>query len=496
MNSNNPELIAVYDKLVSIKKMLAQQYSLPGSKRTLNTDSLETAANDLEKQLQRNPTLTGFQALSEFTTWQDIQKNLGKDEAAIEFVSFSYRGQKKWNDSTMYCALIVRPGYNQPEMIPLFEEKQLAALIERQPDEVKDDYSYIRRLYKPESWAQSTSNRISQLIWQPTEKYLSGVKTVYYSPSGLLHKISFSAIPLNDSLLLSDKYNLVALSTTKNILNKTEKKIDVNTVSATIYGGIKYDVPLPEIKIVADNSFSPKKPSLRSLLPDSLLRGISWQYLRGTLTEANKIDSLFLQKSKSKNIRLITDTSATEESFKALSGNNSPNILHIATHGFYFPEPKEEKRNLSNIGEVQFVKSGNPLFRSGIMLAGGNRVWNEELQNSTRDDGVLTAYEISQLYFPNTHLVVLSACETGLGQVKGSEGVFGLQRALKMAQVDYIILSLWTVPDKQTQELMTLFYGNYLSGKPIIESFKTAQNDMKTKYKNEPFVWAAFVLIN
>ena len=111
------------------------------------------------------------------------------------------------------------------------------------------------------------------------------------------------------------------------------------------------------------------------------------------------------------------------------------------------------------------------------------------------DDGILTAYEVSNTYLPNTKLVVLSACETGLGDIKGSEGVFGLQRAFKMAGVEYIIMSLWKVPDAETVEFMETFYEKWFSGTTIEEAFRFTQTSMKIKYPNQPYKWAAFVLI-
>jgi len=115
--------------------------------------------------------------------------------------------------------------------------------------------------------------------------------------------------------------------------------------------------------------------------------------------------------------------------------------------------------------------------------------------NIDREDGVLTAFEISQLNLTNTELVVLSACETGLGDIQGSEGVFGLQRAFKMAGARYLIMSLWQVPDFQTQDLMVTFYTKWLEeGKPIPEAFRLAQVEMREKYMN-PYFWAGFVLM-
>lgn len=128
-----------------------------------------------------------------------------------------------------------------------------------------------------------------------------------------------------------------------------------------------------------------------------------------------------------------------------------------------------------------------------MILAGGNYAWAGNKPVEGVEDGIVTAYEISQLNLSNTELLVLSACETGLGDVKGSEGVFGLQRAFKMAGVKKMIVSLWQVPDKETAELMISFYSNWFKGKTIKDAFAQAQAEMRKKYS--PFYWAAFVLV-
>ncbi|MGB4205136.1 MAG: CHAT domain-containing protein [Bacteroidales bacterium] len=131
-----------------------------------------------------------------------------------------------------------------------------------------------------------------------------------------------------------------------------------------------------------------------------------------------------------------------------------------------------------------------------ILFAGANRSWKgEENLGSNLEDGILTAYEASQIYLPNTQLVVLSACETGLGEIKGSEGVFGLQRAFKGAGAEYLLMSLWQVPDKETAEFMEQFYSKLFKTQDIEQSFKQTQKEMREKYKDEPFKWAAFVLV-
>ena len=188
----------------------------------------------------------------------------------------------------------------------------------------------------------------------------------------------------------------------------------------------------------------------------------------------------------------------SEELFKLLE-NDAPSILHISTHGFYFGDDKKSKINIKLIDEkVKFAHSDNPLLRSGFILAGGNAAFQGKILPEGVEDGVLTALEISRLNFFKTKLVVLSACQTGLGDVKGNEGVYGLQRAFKMAGAEYLLFSLWEVPDYQTRELMTSFYKNWLSGMEIRIAFKKAQNQMKTKYagvEGAAFAWAAFVLM-
>jgi CHAT domain-containing protein len=129
------------------------------------------------------------------------------------------------------------------------------------------------------------------------------------------------------------------------------------------------------------------------------------------------------------------------------------------------------------------------------LFAGANHTWKGEPTPTGLEDGILSAYEVSHLYLPNTQLVVLSACETGLGDIKGGEGVFGLQRAFKQAGVEYLIMSLWKVPDTETSEFMQYFYSALLSGKTIPEAFRLTQNEMKRKHPNDPYKWAAFVLV-
>jgi CHAT domain-containing protein len=218
---------------------------------------------------------------------------------------------------------------------------------------------------------------------------------------------------------------------------------------------------------------------------------VGWKQLSGTADEIRNIQTLF-DKNKL-NTNAFTQINATEEQFKSLSGN-SPSIIHLATHGFFLPDPEKKKQEGFAADERNaFTLADDPLLRSGIVLSGANRVWSGKQPIEGREDGIVTAYEIAQMDLSKTDLVVLSACETALGDIKGNEGVFGLQRAFKLAGVKNMLLSLWKVPDAETAELMKDFYTYYLQDKTAREAFSSAQKDMRKKYK--PYYWAAFVLI-
>lgn len=196
--------------------------------------------------------------------------------------------------------------------------------------------------------------------------------------------------------------------------------------------------------------------------------------------------------------KLITGYDGTEEAFKNIGTNNTPTprILHIATHGYFFPDPKEQKSiNTFENNDPVFKISNHPMLRSGLIMAGGNATWKGENTLEGHEDGILTAYEISQMNLSNTELVVLSACETGLGEINGNEGVYGLQRAFKIAGAKYLIMSLWQVPDKQTSLLMTTFYKKWLEEKMSIpDAFHSAQKDLR-EAGLDPYYWAGFVLV-
>ena len=226
-----------------------------------------------------------------------------------------------------------------------------------------------------------------------------------------------------------------------------------------------------------------------------------WSELPGTFTETQSINDLF--KKNNSETEFYFGDKATESVFKEKIKNSQ--IIHISTHGFFFPDPESKStdyqnvsldtlifRGSSNYAKLSFTKNKNPLMRSGLALSNANDILDRDPLKEG-EDGVLTALEVSNMDLSNTQMVVLSACETGLGDIKGHEGVYGLQRAFKIAGAKSLIMSLWQVPDNETAEFMKLFYENLFKLKDIQIAFSSTQKTMRQKYK--PYYWAAFVLI-
>ena len=300
--------------------------------------------------------------------------------------------------------------------------------------------------------------------------------------------MAFQALPTPDGQLLIDKYEMNQYISTRQLAVE-EEKTKTRSQFITLFGDCAFT--MDSISIVKN---IPPKSGVSNIYSSGISRDEnkgSWRQLEGTATEINQIKNLF---AKNKiDTASFMQQKATEEQFKNLSGN-SPTILHLATHGFFLPDPEQKrKEGFEVLNTNTFKISDDPMMRSGIVLSGANRVWSGQASIEGREDGIVTAYEISQLNLRNTDLVVLSACETALGDIKGTEGVFGLQRAFKLAGVKSLLLSLWKVPDKETAELMTTFYQYYLAGNSSREALHKAQMDMKKKYR--PYYWAAFVLI-
>lgn len=449
-----------------------------------DTKSLEDKADKLESELIAFLKEKNIDILQDLRlTWQDVQKELGDDDLAIEFLTFDDPGV----ETPYYVALTLRKTYDLPHIIRLGNERDLLKYT-------KDAY---------------TSIEASAFIWANFlfNSELEGVNNIYFSPSGELHNIAIESMPywMDENKTVSDAYKIYRLSSTRELVTKHKKTTAGK--GAVLYGHIDYNsasTSKQETEIsrkkhevngnITRGGFDPEEAGFRG--------GEKWPPLDGTHLEVENVRNIL-----KKNVDMRTGVSATETTFKNLSGEKKK-IIHIATHGFYWTEEKAQKKNVSFSPRLEDDDNNtvdNAMTRSGLLFSGANLTFDHKPIPNEEDDGVLTAQEVSHLDLRGLDLLVLSACQSGQGEISG-DGVFGLQRGFKMAGAQSIIMSLWSVNDKATQIMMTEFYKAYTSGKSKREAFLIAQQKVKEIYGNykdeeqeilidKPH-WAAFILLD
>jgi len=372
--------------------------------------------------------------------------------------------------------------------LPLFKESSLDSILTKSKWTGSELVNSINRFYTFGNKSQFNSS-INEIF-----KQITRFSKLVIIPSGKLNFINFGAFELEDGSVLSDNREISYYNSLSEFLLDEKLDSDFKFDEIDIYAGLNYNskntnsIIQSKLKLnnqIVLNNYDKFSSRLRSY-------NNTWDYLPGSKIEGNSIKMIFEVSPKYKfHVKMFENGNGDEFSFRNLVTSNSKSkILHMATHGFFF-----DKLDFQNLKDsININNLDNSAFRSGLILSGGNLGWKNFDINKYNDDGILTSYEISKLKFDKVKLVVLSACDTGLGDLQSNEGVFGLQRALKLAGAEKIIMSLWKVPDTQTMELMTYFYENLTSGTSVKKSLAIAQNKMKLKYS--PFYWAAFKLLN
>ena len=453
MESNDKDAIETFDKLRTTRSTLNKLYEKPIVKRFLNTDSLENVAIHLEKKLIGKSKIYGDFTHNMTICWKDIQKKLNPNDVAVEFVCFPIQ-----NDSIIYAAYVVDSKMKNPKMITLFEARQLEKI---------SGASYY------------TTPVLSRLVWSKLDNYISNSDNIYFAPAGELHNIAIESLPdYKANSIISDRHNFYRLSSTRQLAVNMDKN---PLEKAVLYGGLRYNT---SVEILEKDA---KKYSIFSARDFSAIVQTDSLSLRGSASElpATKIEVEDIdRKFKSINVKplLYTDTTGTEASFKDLSGKKI-NIMHIATHGFYWTEKEARRMNNLNFLQLNDNKSARyvedkALTRTGMLFSGANNALSGKPIPENIQDGILTAREISFLNLRGLDMVAMSACQTGLGEITG-DGVFGLQRGFKKAGANSLLMSLWKVDDKATQMLMTKFYEYFLSGKSKLKSLTLAQKYLR-----------------
>jgi len=469
LSSDDQELISRFESWLSKRDELGYYYGLNQTEITnlgINLQSLEQEVNDLEKQLSVSS--EAFAEENQEVSWKEIQANLGEGEAAIELVRFRKFSVKPgelsaeasfntidfgFSGQVFYAALILTHQTETNPDIVVFENgidlenRFLAYYKNALRFRVEDNYSYL-------------------IYWKKIKDKLPDLNRIYFSPDGIYNLINLSAVinPINQEYIF-DEVELLPLTSTKDLLFS-------HTPSTSREGAFFAN---PNFNLKAQKKFLFKRGSSQ--------RKYIIRTLPGTVEEVQKIDSLTSLDNWTNQIFL--EEEASEENIKSL---RNPRVLHIASHGFF-------TRDVIERYEHSESHSHNVYLRSGLMLAGAEGSIHDTESSvevySQREDGILTAYEVMNLRLEETDLVVLSACESGLGDIRTGEGVYGLQRAFRVAGAKSLIISLWKVDDQATKELMVQFYDQWLKTGDKVKALRLAQDHIRQIYQ-DPYYWGCF----
>ncbi len=440
LHSTNRQLIAME---MSTSKISKNKKMIP---------LLRQQRDDIIEKMLRNKTLK-VKLESKAVPSQNLQNQLEENEVIIDFLLIQ-EGAKK-----MYCAIVIRES-GTPLLIQLTDESAITSIL--------NNDTYINEVEIRET--------LHKELWQPLEAHLENVTTVYLSPSGALHKIPFEALQNEKGEFLSERFQFHYYSSMRDFTKVQPQELSYK--NAVLMGHILYDLN--------DSIDYKDEIGMRTDLRDKV------EPLEATLEEVNRIDAICQQANLQ--TTLLTIDEPTEEVVQSFTDDKSPSIYHFATHGVFLNPT--DTLGIESPVRRHLRLSADPLKRSALMLYGANHTWvkGEKILDS-KEDGILTALEVTALDLQNTDLVVLSACSTGLGDVHNTEGVFGLQRAFKLAGVNYVVASLWDVDDDATKNLMVKFYENLLKEK---QDPATALRNAKNYYRDkgyEPQDWAGFILI-
>lgn len=397
-------------------------------------------------------------------TWHNVQQCLQEQEAAIEYV-FS---------QNQLGALVVLPKAERPVHVPLCMGDSLYARF--------FNLGKLEPIQRAERLYERDELNLYDSLWSAIDPVLKDVKRVYFSPTGFINMINLSAIRCPDGKPLCEHYELYQLTSTANLVQKRKTK-RAKPTDVTLVGGVYYS-PEQEQDDIYFRSFSNAQKSLTTRAVPKETFG----FLPFTFHELQTVQSSF--ESKHIKTKILKGNLATETALRSLSGN-SPSVLHLATHGFFIEKIQEVMTN-KYLAQFPLFRE-HPMQRAGMALTGANATWDEGCSNPN-EDGILSAAEVAALDFSDTHLAILSACETGVGNFN-QEGVFGMYRGFKQAGVTSIMASLWQVSDKSTSLLMKQFYEGWLGGKSMHQAHLDALRYVRERYPS-PYHWASFVLID
>jgi CHAT domain-containing protein len=448
-----------------------QKY-LDAKERTLKEHSQENIRKQAEiyENLLRGAFLYNGYLSSVKRVYKDVYEALPEGSCAVEFVTFD----NIMNGEMEYLALVIRHDNPTPYRVRLCSESELRTLSESGAD-----------IYRPQ---MPVSQKMYDTVWSQIEDVTKDISTIYFAPDGLLMTINIESLcdPVT-GLRFFEKKNVHRVSSTKQICLKAK---EYELGNAVLYGGFNYGLSVDRM-VERNLAYSGYTNAFRGYRGDGGTQ--PWAPLSGSMQEVNNIKNILQKKGIAVSTR--TGDTATEEDFKSLRKAN-PQIIHIATHGFYKDNcDASEMKYYKDIMATDIGREYSPMRRSGLIFSGANNAWMGKRLPAQVEDGILLSEEIAAMDLSGTGLVVLSACETGLGEAS-SEGMSGLQKAFKRAGVDKLVISLGKVHDWATQQFMTTFYQYLTEGYDVYKSFQLARATMiDSETYNDASYWAPFILI-
>jgi CHAT domain-containing protein len=441
---------------------------------------LEKQITELQSKLSSYS--IGFSEMNRTFSARDVANNLKDNEVLVDIMRFPYYDFKSniWSDSLKYLVFISSSKDSVADYVYFHKGKEL--------EEINfENYKYLATNFDNKTELKDTLFYNS--FWKPIADKIGDAKTIYISLGGVYNNINLSTLynPETGKYLLEEKEIRIVNSARDFVLSKEQEKKIYTSNTASLFGFPDFN---GNTNISSDSmAFFASTRDLSAFWVDSLTRGgLKANPLPATKIEVENI-SLTL-KSKGWQVKSYLAENASETNIKK---QESPRILHVATHGYFFQDIPTEKDNNRFLGMDRQQVVQDPMLRSGLLLTGANKTLEGEATNG--ENGLLSAAEASLLDLRETELVVLSACETGKGEVNNSEGVYGLRKAFSDAGAQNIIMSLWKVDDKVTQEFMSRFYEIWLNDKTSIrEAFNKTQLEIKAKYP-QPYYWGAFILV-
>lgn len=434
---------------------------------------LQSQRESFETKLAQSvPQLDWAQRLSQIDAVA-VARALPSGSALVEYVRIEVRdfsavfarGQPEWQGAR-YLALVLPA--NEPDSVALLdlgEAEPVEDAIARVRVALSGDLSYSRA--QTETPATDAGEDVRRLVFDPLLPRLAGRTRVIVSTDGDLATLPFEALPLDRGTRLIDRYVFSYLSCGRDLLRMQGQ-------APGIFGAA-FVAADPDFDLSGDVGDAPLADGRESR---DLSRNEGAVRLPGTRAEAETVAGLL-------GVQALLGKEVLKRRFRDV---HSPQIMHVATHGFFL----KDQTGFRQTPGFPPPLIENPLLRSGLLLAGFNTWLRHGSTSAAAENGMLNGEDVAGLDLAGTELVVLSACETGLGQVNVGEGVFGLRRAFVVAGARTLVMSLWKVPDAQTQELMVDFYKRVLAGEPRAEALRMAQLALKARWP-DPTDWAAFI---